>query len=328
VEPDRQDRVDPQDLLHLAAVALLDGERKYTPIDVCERAGVDHATADSLWRAMGFPDVPDDQVAFTDRDVAALKAAVALPATGTLDAVGVRQQARVMSQAVATIAAAHLEFADGQDRDPERLSAFVIEVLPTLDDLLVYLYRRHLLAAVERSVLLERDHADRPLPTLAVGFADLVGFTRVANQIDEAELSELVEGFNGAAADVVAEGGGRVVKMLGDEIMFTATDPVAASLTALRLVDEVGDHNGLPPLRAGVAAGVVILRHGDVFGSTVNLAHRLVDVARPGTVLIDEAVHAAVEPLEEVEAQRVHAIRRLRGFDRVRVWSIRGREPT
>lgn len=164
VEPGAGDSdAGPQDLLHLAAVVLLDGERKYTPIEVCERAGVDHATADSLWRAMGFPDVPDDEVAFTDRDVTALTAAVALQAGGTVDSLGVRQQTRVMSQALATIVAAHLEIAAGQERDPERLGAFVTDVLPALDDLLIYLYRRHLLAAVERSVLLEHDDADHVL---------------------------------------------------------------------------------------------------------------------------------------------------------------------
>jgi adenylate cyclase len=231
-----------------------------------------------------------------------------------------------MSQALATIAAAHLEITDPQERDAERLGAFVAEVLPSLDDLLVYLYRRHLLAEVERTLLLDRDEVDPTSPTLAVGFADLVGFTRVANHLDEDELARLIERFTQAAADVVAESGGRVVKMLGDEVMYTCVDLAGAAVTALRLVDEVGEHDGLPELRAGVAAGPAILRHGDVFGSTANLAHRLVDVARPGTVLVDEEVQAAVEARGELETARIHGIRRLRGFDKVRVWSVRRRE--
>jgi adenylate cyclase len=110
--------------------------------------------------------------------------------------------------------------------------------------------------------------------------------------------------------------------MLGDEVMFTCTDCAGAAATALRLVDEVGGHDGVPELRAGVAAGPAILRHGDVFGSTANLAHRLVDVARPGSVLIDEEVQAAVEERGELETTRIHGIRRLRGFEKVRVWSV------
>ncbi len=309
-------------LLDLAAVALLDGEQRYTAVDVCEQAAVDRATADSLWRAMGFPDVTDDEVAFTDRDVAALRAAVDLQRSDLLDADTVRGQTRVMSQALATIASAHLEITEPEERHAELVADFVTGVLPALDDLLVYLYRRHLLAAVERAVLQPRDDS-APGPVLAVGFADLVDFTRVANHLEEDELSSLVERFSQAAADVVAEGAGRVVKMIGDEVMFTSPDPAAAVHTAVRLVHEVGGHDGLPDLRAGVAAGPVVLRHGDVFGRPANLAHRLVDTARRGGVLIDEAVHDAVEGAEDIELVRVHGIRRIRGFDKVRVWAAR-----
>ncbi|MET0160507.1 MAG: adenylate/guanylate cyclase domain-containing protein, partial [Acidimicrobiales bacterium] len=206
------------------------------------------------------------------------------------------------------------------------LGAFVADVLPNLDDLLVYLYRRHLLAALEGSLLLDRDDPEQLNPILTVGFADLVGFTKLANHLEEDELSPLIEGFTQAAADVVAEEAGRVVKMIGDEVMFTSADPSAAATTALRLVAEIGDHDGLPPLRAGVAAGPVILRHGDVFGTPVNLAHRLADVARPGNVLVDEAVAGALAPLHG-EIQRVHSIRRLRGFDKVRVFVLRPLQP-
>ena len=312
-----------QALLELAAVALLDGERRFTALDVCEAAGVDHDTADSLWRAMGFPNVPDDEVAFAQRDIDALKAALALRDSGIVDAAAVRSQTRVMSQALATIAAAHLEITEPEERDVDRLKDFVGEALPALDDLLVYLYRRHLLAEVERTVLVDREDVDPASPTLAVGFADLVGFTRVANHLEEDELSRLIEGFSQSAADVVAEGAGRVVKMIGDEVMFTSADVAGAAATALRLVEEVGGQDGLPELRAGVAAGPVVLRHGDVFGPPANLAHRLVDVARPGSVLVDEAVSAAVEAVPDLETVRIAGIRRLRGFDKVRVFALR-----
>jgi adenylate cyclase len=122
---------------------------------------------------------------------------------------------------------------------------------------------------------------------------------------------------------VVAEGAGRVVKMIGDEIMFTVGDDVTAAEIALRLVEEVGDRDGLPALRAGVAAGPVVLRHGDVYGAPANLAHRLVDVARPGTVVVDQGIADALEDRPDVEATRIHGIRRLRGFDKVRAFALR-----
>jgi adenylate cyclase len=313
-----------EQLVDLAAEVLLQGERRYTTLDVCELVGVDRTTADTLWRAMGFPDVPDGEVAFSDRDVEALRAAIALEEIGVVDEVAVRRQTRVMSQALATIAAAQLEITEDTERHPERFQAFGIQVLTALDDLLVYLYHRHLLAAVEQAVMLQRDEADHPMPALGVGFADLVDFTRTANQIEEEALSALIEDFAEAAADVVAQEAGRVVKMLGDEVMFTASDPLAAATPALRLVAEVGEHEGRPALRAGVAWGSVILRHGDVFGAPVNLAHRLVDLARPGTVLVDEGIHDAIEGADGLDVQRVHSIRRVRGFDRAaRVWALR-----
>jgi len=324
--PAETSEAERQALLDLAALALLDGERRYIALEVCALAGCDHDTADGLWRAMGFPDMPDDEIAFTDRDVAALRAALALQAEGVLDEHTVRAQTRVMSQALATIAAAHLEITEPAQRDVDRFGGFVTDVLPALDDLLVYLYRRHLLAAVENAVLLDREDPEHLLPTMAVGFADLVGFTKMANHLEERELSELIEVFTQAAADVVAEEAGRVVKMIGDEVMFASADPVVAARTALRLVAEVGDHHGLPPLRAGVAAGPVVLRQGDVFGRPVNLAHRLVDVARSGNVLVDEAVAGALAGHEALDVQRIHSIRRLRGFDRLRVFVVRPTE--
>ena len=174
---------------------------------------------------MDFPDVPDDEVAFTDRDIATLRAALDLQASGLLDETTVRGQTRVMSQALATIAAAQLEITEPGERNVDRLGAFVADVLPNLDDLLVYLYRRHLLAALEGSLLLDRDDPEQLNPTLAVGFADLVGFTKLANHLEEDELTALIEDFTQATADVVAEEAGRVVKMIGDEVMFTSVEP-------------------------------------------------------------------------------------------------------
>ncbi len=320
--PAKTSEAERQALLDLAADALLDGERRYNSIEVATLAGCDHDTAEDLWRAMGFPDMPDDEIAFTDRDVAALRASLALRAAGVLDDHSLRAQTRVMSQALATIAASNLEMITPTQRDLGGVQVLVSEVLPTLDDLLVYLYRRHLLAAVENAVLVDREDPDDLLPTRAVGFADLVGFTKMANHLEVRELSDLIEVFTQAAGDVVAEESGRVVKMLGDEVMFASPDPVAATRTALRLVAEVGDHHGLPPLRAGVAAGPVVLRQGDVFGRPVNLAHRLVDVVRSGNVLVDTTVARALAEEGSIEAQRVHSIRRLQGFDRLRVFVV------
>ena len=109
---------------------------------------------------------------------------------------------------------------------------------------------------------------------LVVGFADLVGFTALAQQVSDEELAEVVDQFERLAYDVVVAGGGRVVKMIGDEVMFLVEDPVAAAEIALGLADASRDAAELSDVRVGLALGPVLEREGDAYGATVNLASR------------------------------------------------------
>jgi adenylate cyclase len=123
----------------------------------------------------------------------------------------------------------------------------------------------------------------------SVGFADLVGFTRLSRRLSVRDLAALVERFEQVGADVVAAAGARLVKTLGDEVLFVADRPGAAAAASLALVEAFAADEAVPQLRVGVATGLVIGRMGDVFGTTVNLASRLTSMARPGGVLVDEA---------------------------------------
>ena len=73
--------------------------------------------------------------------------------------------------------------------------------------------------------------------TLAVGFVDVVGYTNLTRHVSERDLAHLIERFESIAVGVVATGGGRVVKTLGDEVMFVADDPVGGSPFALTLLE-------------------------------------------------------------------------------------------
>ena len=122
--------------------------------------------------------------------------------------------------------------------------------------------------------------------TMAVGFADLVGFTSLTRELDDSRLGALVEGFESMASDVVASVGARLVKTIGDEVLFVADDAATAAEVALNC-RAAARARGAPDLRVGLASGTVLSRLGDVYGEPVNIAARLTSIARPGSVLVD-----------------------------------------
>lgn len=154
---------------------------------------------------------------------------------------------------------------------------------------------------------------------LTIGFVDLSGFTSRSASMNPTELLELVMAFEAASVDLVAEHGGRLVKLIGDEVMFTTVDPAEACAIADGLVHQAGSLAGGG--RAGLAHGPVITSGGDVYGEIVNLAARIVDVAVPGEILVNEAVTARADGLQFEPAGR----RQLKGFaEPVRLWSVSG----
>ncbi len=157
-------------------------------------------------------------------------------------------------------------------------------LLPLVAPALDALFRQHLLAA-QRMTSLEEDMGGFETRRLVVGFVDLVGSTRLGEQLTMSDLGSVLTEFEHIAADAVTAGGGRVIKLIGDEIMYTASDAASASAIALDLAETFRRHPIVPPVRAGLATGRVMLRDGDVFGSVVNLAARVVKVAHPGEVM-------------------------------------------
>jgi hypothetical protein len=112
-----------------------------------------------------------------------------------------------------------------------------------------------------------------------------------------------------------------VVKMIGDEVMFV-TDTVAdAARIGLDLADAYADDDLLSDVRVGLASGPVLSRDGDYFGPTVNLAHRIVNIGNPGTVLMSDEFHAALEAQApgEFTAQALRP-RLLKDLGRVQLW--------
>jgi adenylate cyclase len=129
------------------------------------------------------------------------------------------------------------------------------------------------------------DAADR-----AVGFCDLVGYTALSEQISTPRLAAMLRDFETTASDLITAKGASVVKLIGDEVMFVASDAAAAADVALSLAETFDKGDRLPPVRCGIAAGRVILSEGDYHGLVVNLAARVVKLAPPGEVLAPLAI--------------------------------------
>jgi adenylate cyclase len=179
-----------------------------------------------------------------------------------------------------------------------------------IGSLLGPLFRHHLLDAVVRQRAAMAGSTDRLGSRLAVGFVDLVGFTTLTASMQARDLLEFVREFHRRTVDVVTKSGGRVVKHIGDEIMFSAIDPLRGCEIALSLVDAFSDDRSQP--RGGLAFGHVVARHGDYYGPIVNLAARLADIAVPGEVLADAALVDAVD--NDALAFQPAGQRMLKGF--------------
>lgn len=307
--------------------ALLGGGRQYTPVEVARLTGVPHERAQRLWRALGFAGVADDEVVFTDDDIDALVLFARLVERGVIDEDVEASLARSAGQALARLAdwqavlireVASESGASGAT-PPDVVDA-VRTLVPSLEKLLSYVWRRHLVAAVGR--VLPVSSGDPRSATLVVGFADIVGFTRFSRASSDAELVGFIERFEAATSEIVVAHGGRVIKMIGDEVLFLAYTPTSGADIALELANRDGDDDGFPRLRVGLAYGTVLNRLGDVYGPVVNVAARLTSLARPDTVLVDRAMMRVLADDARYGLHRLHRVS-VRGYARLEPWVLR-----
>ncbi len=200
--------------------------------------------------------------------------------------------------------------------DPGTLqSVLVVETVPTL---LKYVWQRHMQAGARNRLL---HGGPETATTLAVGFADLVGFTSLSQQISAADLAEVLDRFERIAYDIVAGLGGRIVKMIGDEVMFSVDDPRRAVEVGMQLAATYRDDDELSDVRVGLSWGPVLQREGDCFGPVVNEASRIVNIAFPGSVVVSDGLH---DELAEDPGLRWRSLRKknLRDIGRMTLWSV------
>jgi adenylate cyclase len=304
---------------------ILGGPRRYTRAQLLAESGMDPDLMIQLWRSLGFAEVPDDEVVFTEGDRDALSQLELLRQAGLLPVAVEDAVARSVGQAMAGLADWQIEmlyqlFDYGHRTVDEREMMEITErVIPLLEQMQGYVWRRHLAAAAGR--VLAATPGESETQTLTVGFADLVGFTRATRRLSPTDLTKLIGDFQGVATDVVATCRGRVVKTVGDEVLFVADAAPDCVEIALQLVERLAATPSLPELRIGLAVGEVVTRFGDVYGEAVNIAARLTAHARPGRILVDRNLAAA---LEHDSRFQLHSRRPLavRGYRHLQQWEL------
>ena len=310
------------------SMTILPSRRAYTIAEAAAKAGADYDIALRLWRAMGFPDPePDDRIA-TDIDVVALSAVLeALSGDEALEKAV--EQTRVIAGAVSVVAEV---WTDSMAKSAEEMAAAGLPAdqvalhlrdtleLERLSFILDYLHRRQLIAALERRLYWSPESALSD-QVLTVGFADLTGYTALTQQLTGHELETLVARFESLTRDVIAEYGGRLVKTIGDEVMFLCANPVAGADLALRLVEAHSEDDILPPVKVSLDSGPVLLRDGDAFGPTVNRASRMVDLAKPATVVVPSSVRDVLDA-DPCFRLRPLGVRRLKDIGSTWLWAV------
>jgi adenylate cyclase len=309
----------------------LAGERKYTLTDVAREARVDSAYLRQLLLSLGHPNPRRGERAFTDDDLAMARVLRVFLDEG-LEREGLLEIGRVVGQSLSRTASVIREVAgtqlirpgDSEAEVAERYAAAAEHLLPLLGEVLQYELRVHVREQATRDVITRAELAAGQLSgtrLVAVAFVDLSDFTRLGSYSSAHRLG-MVGSRMAALASQIADPPVELVKTLGDGAMFVSTD-AAALVRAIRRLAELVAKEGddFPPLRAGMAYGPAISRGADWFGQSVNTASRIVEIAKPSTILADAAVRERAG--DGFTWTRRRRARRFKGLDgRLRVYRL------
>lgn len=289
-------------LVLLPVERLLAGIPRYSAREIADRVGLPLELLVQSRQALGLPVVdPDarvfgeDELGFAENSRQFLQAGFPFEETLEVQRVLGRGMARYAEALRALFAQTFLKPGDSEVELARRFATVAEGLLPQSGPWLGHVFALHLRQLIRNDMVgLEERTSGKVLDTFetAVVFADLVGFTELGETVPVEELGGLAGRLSRLAGEVV-EPPVRVVKLIGDAVMLVSPDARAAVATAIELVEVAEREESFPQLRAGVAYGPAVNRWGDWFGSTVNLASRLTERARPGSVLVTEPAHDA-----------------------------------
>ena len=300
--------------------------------ELAARCGVSVERLQRVLLAMGLPLAPDTKLpGDLDSLMAAFEQGVALMGEDAILAFTRVLGAAATNIAEAAVALFYAELGPGTGREgsDELARARVSETATRAFTTVPGVLSRLLLAQFERAArraVLTRDWsaptgaggdaaaAAGPSEVVALGFVDLVGSTQWAEGLSLRDHSLALSRFGSAAWSSAVHAGGRVVKMIGDEVFFAAPSVDAACWIGTEVCRAAEVDPVLPPARGAVGQGLVTPREGDYFGPLVNLVSRLVKVAAPGGLVITE--EAAVALPAERWALRKLDPQTMRGVER------------
>jgi len=317
-----------EDRLVLLRVERSLGPARYTPREVAELTGIDLETGLDYRQVLGLPRPgPDDRV-LTDRDVEALRGLRQFMEAG-LPEQGLMEMARVLGESLSRVAAAVRIFVREAMLEPDigehelsaRYAAVLEQLAPQLGDSMQRIFTMHLQEQVRNDAISRAELAHGRIlgaTEATIAFADLVGFTKLGEQIPPEELGAIARRLLELTSEAV-QPPVRLIKTIGDAVMLVSSDAGAlldAALELVRLADAEGEE--FPRLRAGLATGPALHRSGDWYGSPVNLASRVTGIARPGSVVVTEPTRAAASASANGDGRwrwSTLPARRLKGVD-------------
>jgi adenylate cyclase len=322
-----------QDRVALALVEpLLRRDRTISVTEAAQRLDIPEEYLLARDRSLGIP----DDMGYTEEEVEELR-----PLAGLFQLLSPEQVLLSMrgdAQALTRIAMSNLQLVNAEVAEPLRreggndvavalaLAEAARSLLPDTIPLIASSFRRILTHLITTEIVAAGSRSVPGDLPVAVGFVDVVGYTSLSARIDPEGLDEVLEAFEALCYRVAGSHEGvQLVKFLGDAAMYVSVDAATLAGALLEIVT-AEEHNAAlegAPMRAGMAWGPVLMRSGDYFGPTVNMAARLTDHARPGAVLADDHLK---DELDGLDTRRVPPMR-LRGLGVKRPLRVRLPKP-
>jgi adenylate cyclase len=308
-------------IIFLPADRVIVGPERYTAAEVAERSGVETEFLVAARRAMGLPIPEPSEPVYTEAELESARRVLIARQAGISDEEILellRILGRGLSQAAEAMRALPLKLVlepGMSERElARRYGEAAAQLYPMVDPLVSNVLALHLRHSAQSEVISEMERTGGRLPgsrEVAICFADLVGFTRLGEEVAPEELGHLAVRLEALASEVAAPPV-RLVKTIGDAAMLASSDPEPLLQAALALVDAAdAEGEDFPQLRAGAALGLALPRAGDWFGRPVNLASRITGIARPGSVLVERGVR---DSAGDAYAWSFAGERRLRGI--------------